>query len=311
MKACRLLLPLIWLWVVSACTPTPAIDQQSGLAKVLVINSNQSIPRYQTAETGFKSTLRRTRMVSVDLGDDQQPTETLQDLLNQEPYAVIYCIGAKALGSIEYLAPDTPVVYSSVLSWRRFQHQPGYFGISSEVAPAAQLAWFKYFFPAIQRIGVMYSDTNSALLEDARHAAEALSLTLVTTRVHDPADIPPQQAGLMQQADALWVLPDPVVLNSEADTYRLFAQAEQLGKPVFAYNSFFMGLGATLSINPDLLTSGRQAALIARRLLQRTPPESKVQFPAGSSISLNLRKVNQYQLQLNRDALQQVNELLE
>ncbi|WP_158643336.1 ABC transporter substrate-binding protein [Ketobacter alkanivorans] len=308
----RILLTLTVLQLLQGCNTAPQPRQDQALHPlILVVNSNRSVPRYHIAETAFSEELASEQIMSVNLEGDEQPTETLQDILNHQKFAAIYCIGAKALGSIDYLAPAVPVIYSSVLSWRQFQHKPDYYGVTSEVAPSAQLAWFKHFFPETKNIGVLYSTDNSALIEEASQHANALSITLVAEKVLHQTPSKDQITNLLNRVDALWILPDPVVLNTERDTVHLFEIAHQQRKAVFSYNSFFMTLGATLSINADLATTGRQAALIVQSVKERGTARKAIQFPAGSSISLNLKKVSDNGLSLNAEALNSVSELLE
>ncbi|RLU02072.1 MAG: hypothetical protein D9N11_11065, partial [Ketobacter sp.] len=160
-------------------------------------------------------------------------------------------------------------------------------------------------------IGVLYSETTEDVMRDAKKSAEALSLTLQASKINNAATREQQILELLATTEAIWVLPDPVVLDSEANTIKLFELAHRKKIPVFAYNPFFMDLGATLSVNADLATTGRQAALMIQSLKQGRSPENNVQFPAGSNVSLNLRKVQQYNMSLDSDALNSVSELLD
>ena len=145
---------------------------------------------------------------------------------------------------------------------------------------------------------------------DAEKSAEALSLKLQAIKL--TTDAREQQIiNLLSNVEAIWLLPDPAVLDSEANSVQLFELAHRKKIPVFAYNPFFMDLGATLSINADLATTGRQAALMIQSLKQGIRPENNIQFPAGSNVSLNLRKVQQYNMSLDSDALNSVSELLD
>ncbi len=308
--ALRLILVMCCAVLMNGCQNTAPLSQSADTFNVLVVNSDRNVPRYTVPEQAFQKMMTQVELIQVDLTDDEHPTETLQDVLNTHRVDAIYCIGAKALGSVDYLSPRAPVVYSSVLSWREFIQRKQFYGVTDGVAPAAQLAWFKHFFPDIKTIGVLYSDTSKTVLDDVHHSAEALSLTIRAHKLSDSADRDQQVSSLVAGAEALWVLPDPVVLNSESNTVRLFEAAHQHQIPVFTYNQFFMDLGATLSINADLATTGRQAALMVHSLRRQVEPENPVQFPAGSNISLNLQKARQYQLELNPEALNSVSELL-
>jgi putative ABC transport system substrate-binding protein len=280
-------------------------------ARILLVNTNQQIDRYKAAEISFTKILKNHRIRTVDLAHDDQPVETLQDLLNEEHFDAVYCIGAKALGSIDHIDPDMPVVFSSVLNWRRFNTQDNYNGIASEVAPEAQLTWFKYFFPEIKKIGVLYSADNQQRLKDALIPAKALALELVTQEISAETQLEIPATGLLSKVDALWLISDPNVLVSTDQAKRLFKMADQRNIPIFTYHSFFMEMGATLSIMADLPTTGRQAALMMKNALNQLEYKHALQFPAGSSITLNIKKVEAYKLTLNENALDSVDELIE
>jgi len=287
------------------------IQKESAVTRILLVNTNNSIERYRIAQTAFIETLKGSSVNTIDLGEDNQPVDTLQDLLNEQDYDAIYCIGAKALGTIDYIDPEAPVIFSSVLNWRRFSTQPNYYGVASEVAPEAQLAWFKYFFPEIKKIGVLYSDDNQKLIEDARSSAEKLYIQIVTEKVYSQDKLTTHANKLLSEVDALWLISDPSVLASSNNARLLFHNADKKQVPIFAYNSFFVDMGAMLSISADLSTTGRQAAIIVRNVLQEDMKGKSVQFPAGSCITLNLDKVRFYNIELNDSALDSVNEIVE
>ena len=309
-RVLRFILTLYCVVILSGCQNSAPLPEDTNTFKVLVVNSNSALLRYSVPAQAFSKMMAGVQLIQVDLAGDERPIDTLQDTINANKVDAIYCIGAKALGSIDYLGGNTPVVYSSVLSWREFKNRKHFFGVTDGVAPAAQLAWFKHFFPDITTIGVLYSETTEEVMDDAEKSAEALSLKLQAIKL--TTDAREQQIiNLLSNVEAIWLLPDPAVLDSEANSVQLFELAHRKKIPVFAYNPFFMDLGATLSINADLATTGRQAALMIQSLKQGIRPENNIQFPAGSNVSLNLRKVQQYNMSLDSDALNSVSELLD
>ena len=106
--------------------------------------------------------------------------------------------------------------------------------------------------------------------------------------------------------DALWLTPDPVVLESETVAQLYFKRADAARKPVFTYSAAFTGLGATLVLAPDMPTIGRQAAGVA----QDHAGSQAVSTPAGSEVTLNLNRVQQYGMDFNREALDSVNNII-
>ena len=87
--------------------------------------------------------------------------------------------------------------------------------------------------------------------------------------------------------------------------------SDEMEKPVFSYDSAFASYGAVLMISADFPTIGRQAGSLAEEILANSQVDEKFQPPAGSSITLNLKKVEKYGISFNRDALDSVNEIIE
>lgn len=305
---------IMMVCVLAGCVSNKVqVVEEPGVAgikkKVLVLNSNQSVERYQIAEQYFSSSLSDYQLQVMNLQDKDKPVEYLQDQLNAEHYDLIYAIGAKALGSVNLIGPDLPVVFSAVLNWRRFKNQENYFGISSELSPQVQLTWFKYFFPDINTIGVLYSEENEYLIEEAEYVARNLGVRLVATQVRSQAHLKESAQNLLDQVDTLWLISDSYILSSVEKVRQLFAQADARKVPIFTYNPVFVEMGALMSLAADLPTIGRQAALMADDILERNWPEESIQFPVGSRIMLNSQKIREYSLKLNAGALDSVDEI--
>jgi len=309
----RILSCLLSLLLVSCANITNTkIAAEPSVSRILVVNTNNSVERYQVAQKAFMETLKGGNISTLDLEKDNHPVDTLQDVLNEQSYDAIYCIGAKALGSIDYIDPDTPVIFSSVLNWRRFSSQPNYYGVASEIAPEAQLTWFKYFFPETKKIGVIYSANNQKLIHHVINSVDNLSMQVIAEKINSQDQLAIKVKELLPKVDALWLISDPIVLASTSNAKRLFESATSQNIPIFAYNSFFVEMGAALSISADLPTTGRQAAMIVRKVIKNTVKQGdSVQFPAGSNISLNLKKVRTYKMMLNESALDSVNEIVD
>lgn len=289
----------------SGAAGSPALNA----AKVLVLNSNQSVERYQIAETSFISGMADKEVQVMDLQGMDKPVEFIQDQLNAQHYDLIYAIGAKALGSVNLIDPDVPVVYSAVLNWRRFKPQDSYFGISSELSPLVQLTWFKYFFPEIRSIGVLYSEENAHMIEEATEVASNLGVKLKAYQIRSQSHLKASFDTLLDDVDALWLVSDSHVLSSVESIKQFFDISGKRQKPVFTYNPVFVEMGAVLSLAADLPTIGRQAALLADELLMRQVPAELIQFPLGSRIILNSQKIREYKMKLNANALDSVDQI--
>lgn len=296
--------------VLQGCQSTPIQNQVTitGSNKILLVNSNSNVERYRVAEQSFSEQFQQSSYHRIDLSGESNPVGRLQSALNQNQYDSIYCIGAKALGSIDTISPEQRIVFSSVLNWQRFQNHPRVSGIASDIAPASQLAMFKYFFPEIKTIGVLYSAFNQALIHQAQKAADQLGLTLNAIKMENGSLLNEQVKELAVTAQALWLISDPVTLASADQAKNLLSEADNHSLPVFSTLRFFSKSGATFTISADSPTIGRQAAVMIQ---QDQSSQQKIQHPVGSYISVNLKKVSEYGLTLNYQALDSVNELIE
>lgn len=286
-----------------------SISETKGSRKVLVLNSNQSVERYQIAESSFVGAMAGRAIDVMDLQGKDKPVEYIQDQLNAQRYDLVYAIGAKALGSVNLIDPDVPVVYSAVLNWRRFKQQGNYFGISSELSPQVQLTWFKYFFPEIKSIGVLYSQENEHMIEEAKQVAGNLGVKLIASQVRSEQHLNNSIKNLLNEVETLWLISDSHILSSVDKVKQFFVMADEKQIPVFTYNPVFIEMGAAMSLAADLPTIGRQAALLANDLLAGDIAAEMIQFPAGSRIMLNSQKIREYKMELNAGALDSVDEI--
>ncbi len=85
-QVCRLvLITLAMLLAGCSAIGTESLMPQSTQAdartesKILVINSNQTLPRYKLAENGFTEALQKENIVTLDLKTEERPTELLLD----------------------------------------------------------------------------------------------------------------------------------------------------------------------------------------------------------------------------------------
>ena len=277
--------------------------------KVLIVNANAQVERYRVAEEAFVALFKQEKVESLDLAKDIEPLELLLDQLNANDYDAIYCIGAKSLGLIDHIAPDVPVVYSSVIDWRKFQNSPGFYGVASEISLAAQLTWFKHFFPGLESVGVIYSEKNAALISEAKELADSLNINLIAKEATVSGGTQELAENLMANVQAFWLISDLAVLSSGDRVDKLFKLAKSKQVSVLSYSDLFVDMGALLSISADLPTVGRQAALIMKSLLRKDFSGDNITYPAGSHLILNAKRLESSTLKLNEYALDSVSEI--
>lgn len=275
-------------------------------AKVLVINSDASVAKYGEVQDAFRETIGADAMTQLDLSKAGE--SGLKRALAADQAGVIYCIGGNAYQMVAKLAKGRPIVLSTAINWQRFKTDPRTTRVIANELPAVvQLTLFRHFFPKLQRVGTVYNPAiNKQWFEQAVQAGKEVGVEVIGRTVTRSSQVGAALAELTSHVDALWLTPDPVVLENEAAAQRYFTQADVARKPVFTYSSAFTGLGAALVLAPDMPTIGRQAA----GLVQDHASAQAVSTPAGSEVTLNLKRVQQYGLDFNREALDSVNTII-
>lgn len=279
--------------------------------KILILNSDMSVSNYSLAHTGFESKVT-IPSDEIDLGNKSMDETKIKNTIHKMNPDIIYCVGSKAYLMAYELAENKNIVFTSIINWRRLPLGKKTYGVSAELLPSMQLTLYRYLFPNISKIGILYSkDYNKEWLEIAVKSAKEVGIDIIKKSINKEGDIESALGNILPKVDAIWLTPDPVVLSNTESTKQLFKQIDKAGKPVFAYSEAFADLGATLIISADIPTAGIQAAGIALDLLSNQKVSERVQTPAGSHITLNLKNVGKYKIKLNEEALDSVNQIIQ
>jgi putative ABC transport system substrate-binding protein len=304
---------LLFLALFLVISPTNALAD--GKPKVLVLNSDSKVQKYTFTNNTFKSKLKSKlnyKIAEIDMSGNNVNESSIKKTISNFKPDVIYCIGARAYLTAHKLAKNRAIVFSSALNWKRLPISKNTYGVANELPTGMQLMIYRYFFPTINKIGVVYSKSfNKEWLKSAKKAANEIGVKIIGEPVGKPEEVGAALSRLLPKVDALWITPDPVVLSSTQAILQIFSQSNTLRKPVFAYNEVYARFGAVLVISADLATIGRQAAELTTKVVEHKKILSKIQDPAGSYITLNIIKVEKYGLDINLEAMDSVNRLIQ
>jgi len=277
---------------------------------VLVLNSDSSIYKYSLAESELKSKITNLKG-EIDLGSKWIDERKIKKMIHDINPSVIYCIGSKAYQMAYKLAEKKNIVFSLVINWRRHPIDKGTYGISNELLQGTQLMMYRYFFKDVSKIGILYnSKYNEEWFDIAVESAKDVGISIVGKSINKPGKIESALNNLLPNVDALWLIPDPTVIYDIESVNKLFEQCQAAGKPIYTYDKAFVNLGATLIMSADIPTMIKQSAEIVSGIREDMEIEENVQNPAGSHIILNMKKVEEYGLNLNIEALDSVNEIV-
>jgi putative ABC transport system substrate-binding protein len=278
---------------------------------ILILNSNSAVKNYELAQAAFAANSAGIK-AKINLGDDSNDIDTVRERIRQVNPDAIYAIGSKAYLLAHDIAEDRKIIFSSVLNWQRLPMSKNSYGVSNELSPGMQLMTYRYLFPKLKKIGIIYSEKfNKEWLSAAAETATDVGMEIVSIPIAEPAGLTSALEKLLPEVDALWLISDPVVLADQESALEIFNRSATTKKPVIAYAEIFSTLGATLVISADISTMGLQAATLSRDLLEHKEVLQPVVDPAGSYIMLNMKKVKEYGLDLNNEALGSVNQIIE
>lgn len=289
---------------------SPAISPEK--PGILLIVSDGNVEKYRTARDEFKKTVSAS-VLDADLREGPGLEAEIKKMLSYNA-DLVYCIGAKAFSFAKDHFKDRYIVFSSVINWPRLAPFPAKtYGISNELHTRMPLFMFRSIFPDIRKIGMLYSEKYTMqLFKDSESQAKELGIEIIGSPVSEKQDMDSALKGLLSGTEAFWLISDPLVMSERKNLYDLLKVCDEYKKPVFSYHETYITVGAVLIVSVDEATIGRQAAGIAMELLSGSSmnPEEKVQFPAGSQITLNLKKIEDYGLEYNKDGLGMVNNIV-
>lgn len=298
--------------VIGAFCQNILAEQAKTPPKILVINSDASVEKYRIPQEEFQQVFESPVML-MDLEKEKITVDDLEEIFYDESPDVVYCIGTKSYLMAHKYVGKTPMVFSSILNWLRLPMSDRRYGVSNELHSGMEMMLFRHIFPDIATIGVLYSEKYTAeWFQSASAQAQELGVTLVGHQIEKKESLAAALTALIEQKiDAFWLIPDPAVMSDSQELQIILDRCDARKIPIFSYNEAFTQYGATLSISVDTPTIGRQAAALAASILAKEDVPERVQFPAGSYITLNLKKVTEYHLPYNESALGSVNTILE
>jgi putative ABC transport system substrate-binding protein len=283
-------------------------------SKVLIINSDNTIYRYQENASEFKKILQQNAYQWTELDLASHATESdeeLKHLVQKDTSPLIYCIGTKAYSFVRGIAKGKKLLFSAAINWRRLDIGTETYGVANELSPSQEISLLRYFFPAVKKIGLLYNDKFSReYVEMVRQEALAMGVGIVDQAISKEDEVEGAVNGLLDKVDIFWVISDPIVLSSNESVQKIFAAAKTHQKPVYAYSDVFIEQGAVLAISADIATIGRQSANLVMMIDNHKLPAGTVQIPAGSTVTLNKCTIDALHLNFNQDALDSVNQLV-
>lgn len=144
--------------------------------------------------------------------------------------------------------------------------------VDMQAGPEAVAAALKKIQPSLRRLGVLWhSDLYDKNIDQMRTVLSASGIEVSPQKMQGRDQLPERLRALAGSVDALWIPPDPELVNTESFVIlREFSWANDI--PFYAPTAGLTELGAAASISCSFQEIGRTAAEVARKALRGTPP---------------------------------------
>jgi len=223
-------------------------------------------------------------VLSSDSGHYRQAYEGFQEawgssvpfILLGEPMPAVPRDAIVAFGSRAALkeGPVAPLLVTCLAPGAR----PQLLGLQLRVdllpSPELLAGSLKKLLPRMKVLRVLWSsDFESGEVAELAAAARARGFSVVSERIEDPEDLPARVRAFAGQADALWLMPDPALVNvGNFKTLREYAEASRI--PFLAPTEGLAEKGATATLAVSFRDIGRAAAdALKDRLGGKAEPE--------------------------------------
>ncbi len=194
--------------------------------------------------------------------------ERLTAELQQAPDRMVIALGKSGY----QVAQKLPAPHSVVVGALPIQPN-GVAGVSLLAEPAVLFSSLKMLAPSIRRVLVLYTATNSWLIERAAAQSRQLGLELVATEVTDLKDAVSHYQQLMKSldpnTDALWLPLDSVTANEQVVLPQLLEFAWERNLVLFSSKPEHARRGALFSAFPDHRELGRELVRMVEQLHQK------------------------------------------
>jgi putative ABC transport system substrate-binding protein len=304
----RRLLPVALLAVL--CLIGMALPGRAAATEIVILKS-ADITAYNQAIDGFKAALAASATITeYDMQGDMARGRKLARKVRASNADLVLAVGIKAALAAKLEIVDIPILYCMVLDpEKNGLNAPNMVGILLEVPIDRQFKEMRSILPGLKRIGVLYDPEKTGdFVDDARRIGKAFGLDLIARPVRSEKEVPAGLRTLIPQIDALWLIPDSTVLTEESISFLLTTTLDA-NVPVIGFSSELVRSGALVGLSVNYEDVGRQAAVLARKILG-----SQIKAPASFPpeklrLALNLKTGKFLGVQIPPDVLNRADQL--
>ncbi len=163
--------------------------------------------------------------------------------------------------------------------------------------------------PSLKRIALLWSSrTVEGYVTEARQVASGVGLEVLSERLNSPSELLDRLRALFGKTDALWLLPDPLLVN--AQTFSILKEYSWSNRiPFYAPTAGFVQQGATASVAGSFREVGRAAGRAAGKILSgEAVPE--IVYPEKAEVAVSVKAAEAAGLRIPAEVLEKADKVL-
>lgn len=280
--------------------------QPAASAEVAILKTSD-VAAWRTTLDALRRAAPTHTFTEYDLRGDKAEADRVVASLKGKSGAIVVGMGPLAAQALREGAPELPLIFCMVQDPGSLGllSAPNTFGVSFTIPVKNQMAAFRMVNPRGVRIGVIYSaEHGGRLVQEAVKAAPVVRLLLVERPVQSDREIPEALRTLLkgsEAVDALWIPPDPVLLNEETRRF-LLSETLKAGRPVYSFSPALVGEGALVSNGPDMASVGAQLAELVGRAAAGEKGKGELMIPRAELV-INRKIAEKLKIEVPPDAL--------
>lgn len=223
------------------------------------------------------------------LGAEANPRSLELVLQALEP-TILVTLGGEAMGFARSYFPNVPTVFALVMNDQASVLAHNISGIALDLPPFTEFSMYKMVLPRMRRVMTFYAPKKSkALIAQAERELKQLDIQLLAYPIHQASEIPGLFKEHAAEADAVWLLTDPLVMSE--DTFEFLRDEATAAHLPFLCSTFedFAYHGALMSVSVDFANVGAQAASLVQLIADDTQRSDAtgVISPIGGRLVVN------------------------
>jgi len=309
----RWVLTALLISVAAGAGASIAADKEKPHIVVLV---SYDAPPYRDALKGFQQALAQRGIDAVvDVhglaGDAQNAARVLKEA-KRDDVRLVLTLGMVATRAALTENPGLPVVAGLILNADVLEMGSNATGVVLELPVQLQFEWMQRVLPPSTRIGVLYNPAeNEQRVSDAQRIAHEDGFELIPFRVSGPQALPSALDRAVNRMDALWAIPDSLVVSPEtAKTLLLFSFRNRV--PMIGLSSAWVKAGALFALDWDYEDTGMQCAELAAKVLMGARPGGITPVAARRiTYAVNLKTAREMRVGLSESLIKGASQVFE